>query len=238
MATTAQLSWGQRLPTSCDGAKHRGTARCTARASTQGEVDINAFEQLYEQSAPRVSKTLYRITRNREDAEDALQEAFLNAYVHAKDFNGRSSFATWFTRIAINSALMIVRKKRAHPEHSIDDDGGDAGAAPKTWIVSDTAANPERLYAQMECEGILKAAVGDLRPTIRKAVEVGQLQDRSMRETAEALGISVAAAKARLFHARAALRKSRRLRSMTKGWFPGGGLGLGGTRNGEMQRHA
>src|SRR5580704_11108847 len=232
--TNAQLSWGQRLSTGYDCAKHRGTARRTSRGSTLGEVNLNAFDQLYEQSAPRVLKTLYRITRNREDAEDALQEAFLNAYVHAKDFDGRSSFATWFTRIAINSALMIVRKKRAHPEHSIDDDGGDAGAAPKTWIVSDTAANPERLYAQAEREGILKAAVGDLRPTNRKAVEIGQLQDRSTRETADVLGISVAAAKARLFHARAALRKSRRLRSMSKAWFPGRGFRVCGTRNGEI----
>jgi RNA polymerase sigma factor (sigma-70 family) len=141
--------------------------------------------------------------------------------VHARDFDGRSSFTTWFTRIAINSALMILRKKRAHPEHSLDDDGGDAGAPPKSWIVADSAANPERLYAQAERERLLKAAVSDLRPTIRKAVEVGQLQDRSMRETAQVLGISVAAAKARLFHARAALRRSRKLRSMSTAWFPG-----------------
>jgi Sigma-70, region 4 len=88
------------------------------------------------------------------------------------------------------------------------------------WVVPDRAANPERLFAQQERETILKAAVGDLRPAIRKAVEVGQLQDRSMRETADVLGISVAAAKARLFHARAALRKSRRLKSMNKVRFP------------------
>jgi RNA polymerase sigma factor (sigma-70 family) len=162
----------------------------------------------------------------------------MNAFVHAKDFDGRSSFATWFTRIAINSALMILRKKRTHPEHSIDDDGGDLGMAPKAWIVSDSAANPERLYAQTEREKILKAAVGDLRPTIRKAVEVGQLQDRSMRETADVLGISVAAAKARLFHARAALRKSRRLRSMGKNWFPGRSFVVRETRGGEPQQHA
>src|SRR5580692_1585368 len=228
--TTAQLSWGQRLSTGYDCAKHRGTAL--------GEVNLNAFDQLYQQSAPRVLKTLYRITRNREDAEDALQEAFLSAFLHAKDFDGRSSFATWFTRIAINSALMILRKKRTHPEHSIDDDGGDLGAAPKTWFVSDAAANPERLYAQAEREHMLKAAVGDLRPTIGKAVQVGQLQERSMRETADVLGISVAAAKARLFHARAALRKSRRLKSMRKGWFAGGSFHVCVPQDGRSQQSA
>ena len=199
----------------------RKTDRHGVKDAAAGDGDTWAFEQLYQQSAPRVLKTLYRITRNQEDAEDALQEAFLNAFVHAGDFDGRSSFTTWFTRIAINSALMILRKKRAHPEHSLDDDGDDAGAPPKSWIVADSAANPERLYAQAERERMLKVAVSDLRPTIRKALEVGQLQDRSMRETAQVLGISVAAAKARLFHARAALRRSRKLRSMSTAWFPG-----------------
>ncbi len=85
---------------------------------------------------------------------------------------------------------------------------------------------------------MLKAAVGDLRPTIRKAIEVGQLQERSMRETAEVLGISVAAAKARLFHARAALRKSRRLKSMRKGWFAGGSFRVCVPRNGQTQQSA
>jgi RNA polymerase sigma-70 factor (ECF subfamily) len=184
-----------------------------------GRNETAAFEQLYEQTAPRVLKTLHRITRNREDAEDALQEAFMNAFIHAKDFDGRSSFTTWFTRIAINSALMILRKKRSHPEHSLDA-GSTADESETRWVVPDTAPNPEKQYAQQERETILKAAVRDLRPTIRKAVEVGQLQDRSMRETADVLGISVAAAKARLFHARSALRRSRRIRSMCRLRFP------------------
>src|ERR1700692_1196770 len=189
MGTTAtQLSWGQRSLARHEYKTHRRRGRRTTGAVAPGDENANAFQQLYEQSAPRVLKTLYRITRNREDAEDALQEAFLNAFLHAKDFDGRSSFSTWFTRIAINSALMILRKRRTHPEFSID--GTDADGNEKPWVVPDIAANPEKLYAQSEREGILKAAVGDLRPTIRKAVEVGQLQERSMRETADVLGIS------------------------------------------------
>ncbi len=225
MASTAtQLSWGQVSAGSYTGrGKPRRKAKETAHRDQPlapvGNGDTAAFEQLYEQSAPRVLKTLYRITRNHEDAEDALQDAFMSAFVHAKDFDGRSSFTTWFTRIAINSALMILRKKRTRPEHPIDD-GSNTDLTEKHWVVPDSAANPERLYAQRERETMLKAAVGDLRPTIRKAVEIGQLQDRSMRETADLLGISVAAAKARLFHARATLRKSRRLKSMNKVRFP------------------
>jgi RNA polymerase sigma factor (sigma-70 family) len=236
-STVTQLSWSSCLGGASIGRQKtkRNADRDGVKAATENG-ETRGLEELYQQSAPRVLKTLYRITRNREDAEDALQEAFLNAFAHAKDFDGRSSFTTWFTRIAINSALMILRKKRAHPEHSLDDDGGEAGAAPKMWIAADSVANPERLYAQAERERMLKVAVSDLRPTIRAAVEVGQLQDRSMRETAEVLGISVAAAKARLFHARAALRRSRKLRSLSTAWFPGTQLSsVRGTRGVSQQ---
>jgi len=237
MGTTAtQLSWGQSSPASHKYKTHRRAVRRSARVVEPGDENANAFQQLYEQSAPRVLKTVYRITRNREDAEDALQEAFLNAFLHAEDFDGRSSFSTWLTRIAINSALMILRKRRTHPELSFD--ATDADGNEKPWVVPDTAANPEKLYAQSEREGILKAAVGDLRPTIRKAVEVGQLQERSMSETADVLGISVAAAKARLFHARAALRKSSKLRAISKVSFPGQSFQLSGARSDTSQGHA
>ena len=232
--TAAQWSWGQRPPASHECENHRRMVRPRARVVARSEEESSAFQQLYEQSAPRVLKTLYRITRNREDAEDALQEAFLNAFLHAGDFDGRSSFSTWFTRIAINSALMILRKKRTHPEQSVDDADGNQ----RPWVMPETAANPEKLYAQSERAGILKAAVGDLRPGIRKAVEVGQLQERSMRETAEALGISLSAAKARLFHARAALRKSRKLRSLSKAWFPGPNIQVSAAHRGGSQQQA
>jgi RNA polymerase sigma factor (sigma-70 family) len=236
MGTRAmQLSWGQRSPANQECENHRRILRPRERVAAPSNEESSAFQQLYEQSAPRVLKTLYRITRNREDAEDALQEAFLNAFLHARDFDGRSSFSTWFTRIAINSALMILRKKRTHPERSID--GTNADGNESYWVVPETA-NPEKLYAQSEREGILKAAVGDLRPTIRKAVEVGQLQERSMRETAEVLGISVAAAKARLFHARVALRKSRKLRSLSQAWFAGRNFQVSAAHRSVSPQHA
>jgi RNA polymerase sigma factor (sigma-70 family) len=214
-----------------------GSRRHDVLVAAAGSGDTRAFEQLYEQTAPRVFKTLCRITRNREDAEDALQDSYLNAFLHLKDFDGRSSFNTWFTRIAINSALMILRRKRVHPEQSMDE-GFEAGAMAKQWMSLESASNPEKLYAQSEREEILNAAVSDLRPTIRKAVELGQLQERSMKETADLLGISVAATKARVFHARAALRKSRRLKSMGKGWFARGGFALRSPNCRETRRHA
>jgi RNA polymerase sigma-70 factor (ECF subfamily) len=172
-----------------------------------------AFDALCKRHVQQLLRTALRITRNREDSEDAVQDALLRAFVHLKDFDGRSSFATWLTRIAINSALMILRKKRSSHETAVagTDDSGSEGPG---YEIPDRAPNPERRYAQAEKERILKKAVRRLRPTLRQVVEIQQLQECSMRETADAMCISVAAAKARLFHAKVALRKSPILRLM------------------------
>jgi RNA polymerase sigma-70 factor (ECF subfamily) len=87
-----------------------------------------AFAELCKRNSKRVFKTIYGVTKNREDAEDALQDSMLRAFLHLDKSNGRSSFATWFTRIGINSALMILRKRRVHLETSID-----AAAQGETW---------------------------------------------------------------------------------------------------------
>ena len=172
-----------------------------------------AFGALCERYGQQLLRAAHRITRNREDSEDAVQDALMRAFVHITDFDGRSSFSTWLTRIAINSALMILRKKRTSLETAMvgaDDFGMDA----LTHEVADRAPNPERRYAQSEEQRILKKAIRNLRPSLREVVEVQQLQERSMRETARAMCISVAAAKGRLFHAKSALRKSPILRLM------------------------
>jgi RNA polymerase sigma factor (sigma-70 family) len=190
------------------------------KAARSGEA--NAFEQLCAPTKARMYQTLHRITKNHEDAEDALQESFLSAYMNLHRFDGRSSFSTWLTRIGINAALMTLRKKRTHRELPIDGPG-DEGEAAAYFEAPDHAPNPEERFARQEREVLVRQAVRSLRPTIRKALELGQMQEKSMRETAQMLGISVAAAKARLFHARAALRKSGQLKSMRKKWFPGRG---------------
>jgi RNA polymerase sigma factor (sigma-70 family) len=172
-----------------------------------------AFTTLCERYAQQLLRAAYRITRNREDSEDAVQDALLRAFVHLRDFNGASSFATWLTRIAINSALMILRKKRSSLEMAMTS-GDNPGSDGFLYQIADHAPNPERRYAQREKERILKKAVRSLRPTLRQVVEMKQLQEHSMRETAETMCISVAAAKARLFHAKLALRKSSILKLM------------------------
>jgi RNA polymerase sigma factor (sigma-70 family) len=172
-----------------------------------------AFDVLCERLAPRILRALFRITKNREDAEDALQDSFLSAFLHIGEFDGRSAFSTWLTRIAINSALMILRKKRTSHETSLEG-STDSGAKPAPWEMPDHAPNPEKRYAQHEREDILRGAISTLRPTIRKVIELQQLQEHSMKETAAIIGISVPAAKARLFHAKIALRKAPRLKSI------------------------
>ncbi len=181
-------------------------------AAKQGQTE--AFGALCEPLARKLVQSAQRITRNREDAEDALQDAFMSAFIHIKNFDGRSSFSTWLTRIAINSALMTLRKKRSSREIPIG--CGELGANGVGWDVPDPSANPEKLYAQREKQRILREAICELRPTIRQAVEI-QLRELSMEETAGMIGVSVAAAKGRLFHGRRALRKAFRLRTNQHG---------------------
>jgi RNA polymerase sigma factor (sigma-70 family) len=174
-----------------------------------------AFGELCRRHAKAIFRVTHRITRNREDAVDALQDSFLKAFIHLKDFDGRSSFSTWLTRIAINSALMILRKKRTSLDIAMV--GTDnSGADGLGYEIADLAPTPERRYAQSEEQRILKKAIHSLPRTLREVVEVQQLQERSIWETAKAMCISEAAAKGRLFHAKVALRKSSILKLMHK----------------------
>jgi len=169
-----------------------------------------AFGELCERHSKRVFHTMLRITKNREDAEDALQDSFLSAFIHLGTFDGRSSFSTWLTRIAINSALMKLRKNRGSREVSMDEPTGTGDTSPRFEPV-DSHPDPEARFARGERRQIVVGAIRALRTNLREVVEIRELQEGSLKETAEKLGISVAAAKARLFHAKAALRKSPRL---------------------------
>jgi RNA polymerase sigma-70 factor (ECF subfamily) len=165
----------------------------------------SVFEELHKRHRERMFRVAHRITRHREDAHDAVQESFLSAYVHLKKFDERARFSTWLTRIAINAALMKIRKKRVSREVGVEDSADAVGP-------SDSVPNPEEICARTEQKAALKDAIAKLRPTLRSVVELHDLQEYSLYETAEALGTSVSAAKARLFHARAALRSAAQLK--------------------------
>ena len=165
-----------------------------------------AFAKLSGQYREKLFRAAHRITRTHEDAEDAVQDTLLRAFVHLGDFEGRSNFGTWLTSITVNSALMILRKKRTAHEIALDG-SNDFGLDGAVYEIADHAPNPETCYAQREEQRFLRAAIQRLRPNLRVVVQI-HLQGRSMPETAEALGISLSAAKARLFHAKKALRRS------------------------------
>jgi len=169
-----------------------------------------AFDELHNRHARKMFRVAHRITRNREDAEDAVQECFLNAFVHLETFDGRSKFSTWLTRIAANAALMKLRKSRVSREVSVKGPAEAPGFLIED-VLADSLPNPEERLAKSEQEAILRDAITKLRPSLRKAIEVYQLQESSLHETAEILGISLGATKARMLHARAALRRAKEL---------------------------
>jgi RNA polymerase sigma factor (sigma-70 family) len=182
---------------------------CLVAAAKRGQQA--AFGKLFERHSKKVFHTTLRVTRSREDAEDALQESFLSAFTHLESFDGRSSFATWLTRIAINAALMKLRKNRNSREIPMDESDGTRDTLPRFEPV-DWHPDPEENYALQERRRVVSGAVRALRPALRKVIEIGELQELSLKETAQRLSISVAAVKGRLFHAKAALRRSPRLK--------------------------
>ena len=171
--------------------------------------------ELCERHAKKVFRVIHRILRNREDAEDAAQECFLNVFIHLKDFDGRSQFATWLTRIAINAALMKLRKNPGTRQVSIDEPNPSFESVAQKEFRYD-APDPEEAYRLRERKEILIAAILGLRPRTRRVVELHHLQEHTLGETAQILGISTAAAKARMFHARVALHRMPLLRSVAR----------------------
>ena len=173
------------------------------------------FGELCERHMKRVFCVTRRIMPNREDAEDAVQDCFLNALVHLKGFDGRSQFATWLTRIAINAALMKLRKNRGGREVPVDEPNPSFEPVAQREFRDD-APDPEESCAARERREILNTAILRLRPRARRVVELHQLQEHSVRETAQILGISITAAKGRMFHARVALHRMLLLQSVAK----------------------
>ena len=164
------------------------------------------FGELCERHIKRVSCVTRRIIRNREDAEDAAQECLLSAFVHLKDFDGRSQFATWLTRIAINAALMKLRKNRRAQEVPIDEPNPLSEPVAQREF-RDGAPDPEESCSLRERKRMVVSAISGLRPRARKVVELIHLQGHSIRETAQILGISTAAVKTRMFHAKIKLHR-------------------------------
>jgi RNA polymerase sigma-70 factor (ECF subfamily) len=171
--------------------------------------DELGFESLAKRHQRRIFALAFRYTRVREDAEDIVQETLQKAFVHLQKFEGKSSLSTWLTRIAINEALMSLRRRRALHEVPADESSGDHGPTPRPDLA-DASPDPEATYLQKEEARIVSAAIRHLRPGMRGAVELRELGDLSTQETARRMGVSVAAIKARVFHARKELGEALR----------------------------
>jgi RNA polymerase sigma-70 factor (ECF subfamily) len=200
-------------------AAHGRIGECDLRlvAAAKGG-DHLAYSELCRRHSRQVFRTVLQITHNPEDAEDALQESLMKAFVHLGGFNGRCAFSSWLTRIAINCALMQLRRRREYPERrsEIFDDADNE--IHRDFV--EPSPTPEALCVEAELARTVWHAAGCLPPSLRRAILVRYFQDASVEQIARVLGITEGAAKARLFRGRAALR-----------------LALGFTRTGASRQH-
>ena len=169
--------------------------------------DARAFELLVQRHEAKIFSLAQRMTRNREDAEDVVQQSLQKAFIHLRKFQGESLFSTWLTRIAINEALMLLRRRRGTREVPMVESTTE-GETGVPLDIPDSGPSPEDSCLQREQERILSAAVSQLTPGMRKAIELRELRELSTGETAQVMGLSVAAVKARVFHGRRKLRQT------------------------------
>jgi RNA polymerase sigma-70 factor, ECF subfamily len=164
----------------------------------------SAFGKLYELHRVRVYHTAFRILRNRQDAEDAVQRSFQRAFTNLCRFREDSTFSTWVTRIAINDALMLLRQRRANTR--LHENNYDTEA---TSVVdrADKGPTPEQAFAETERRAAVLQAISHLRKSLRTVVLLRELQGLTSAETARRLGLTVSAVKARTFHAKRCLRR-------------------------------
>jgi RNA polymerase sigma-70 factor (ECF subfamily) len=174
------------------------------RAAKAG--DIGAFEQLVHRYDRNVFRIAQHITQNREDAEDVVQDAFLKAYENLKNFQEQSKFYTWLVRIAVNEALMRLRRRRPERMVSLDEEvKTDEDSMPRE--VADWSPNPEQQYTQAELRDILTKTIQGLPSSFRTVFVLRDVEGLSTEETASALDLSIPAVKSRLLRARLQLRE-------------------------------
>jgi RNA polymerase sigma-70 factor, ECF subfamily len=168
--------------------------------------DTGAFTELVTRYERRIFRLAKNITQSDEDAEDVLQESFLKAYQHLGGFQGQSKFYTWIVRIAVNEALMKLRKRKTDKTVSLDEtiDTGEENVVREIAVWED---NPEQRYSQREIRELLDKAIMSLRPAFRAVFVLRDVEDLSTEETAAVLDLSVPAVKSRLLRARLQLRE-------------------------------
>jgi RNA polymerase sigma-70 factor, ECF subfamily len=170
-------------------------------ASHQSRGIVDALQEMFLASRPKFVGIAYSILRNKEDAEDAVQDAVLSAYVHLRNFEGRSAFTTWFTRIVLNAALMILRKRTnsrisSLPDPCISDEN------PWTERIPAPQPDPEMVCAEGETLQLIDVLLGKMSPVLRQSFKMIYYDEMSSREACTLLGVSVGTLKSRVFRAR------------------------------------
>jgi len=159
-----------------------------------------AFSQVVEDYADFAYNVAFRMLRNTEDAEDAVQEAFISAYRSFGRFKGESKVSTWLYRIVVNSCLMKIRKEKSRSKYLVETGYNDE-------IVSDWGNDPEQAAINGELRGVVETGLDSLSPDLRAAIVLRDVQGVSTEEGAEALGLSISAFKSRLHRGRLLLRQ-------------------------------
>ena len=178
------------------------------RRAQEGELD--AFEALTHRYEQRVYSLALRMLRHEQDAEDVTQQTFLSAVENLGGFRGDASFATWLLRIATHAALKVIRKRKGLDTVSLEEatePGDDYESIPHPEYIADWRQSPERLVHRNEVRRLLDEALAKLDEKHRLVFLLRDVEGLSVKETAEALGLSEANTKVRLLRARLQLRE-------------------------------
>ncbi len=192
------------MKTSYSTSTNKSSDEVLVAATKRG--DARAFEELVLRHRQKVLAIAQRITNNREDAEDVAQESFHKAFLHLDAFQEKSQFSTWLTRIAMNEAFMLRRRRRGIVE--VLPENPDDGVKSSSEAFVDHKPNPEESYLQRERTEFVTEAINRLGSTTRTTILLRHIEERSVIETAQILGVSIAAVKARVFQGRRKLRRT------------------------------
>jgi RNA polymerase sigma-70 factor (ECF subfamily) len=184
--------------TSCEPPSYEAHSIAETRAEVIGR---GAFEEMFVASRPKFVAMARTILRNREDAEDAVQNAFLSGYLHLRSFEGRSALRTWFTRIVLNAALMIQRKRKPSTIQPLPE---NSHSHEVNWTENIPASqpDPEMVHAERETVQLIDGILGKIKPLLRQAFTMTYYDELSGPEACAVLGVSDGTFKARLFRAR------------------------------------
>jgi RNA polymerase sigma-70 factor, ECF subfamily len=183
---------------SCESPSYEAHNVVETRAVVIGR---GAFEEMFVASRPKFVAMAYAILRNREDAEDAVQNAFISGYLHLRSFEGRSALRTWFTRIVLNAALMIQRKRKPSTIQPLPENS-NSREVNGTENIPASQPDPEMVHAERETLQFIDGILGKMKPMLRQTFTMTYYDELSGPEACAVLGVSAGTFKARLFRAK------------------------------------